>query len=80
MEKESLQRMASIEDEMHLARQKSHSDAEFCALLKLRIPTKEIAQYRFIAPKTVQNKDISSGKSLPSQKRWIPINGLRIFN
>lgn len=29
MEKESLQRMASIEDEMHLARQKSRSDANF---------------------------------------------------
>lgn len=34
----------------------SHSDAEFCALLKLKIPTKEIAQCKFIAPKTVQNK------------------------
>src|SRR5690554_6381592 len=34
----------------------SHSDAEFCALLKLRMPTKEIAQCKFIAPKTVQNK------------------------
>lgn len=34
----------------------SHSDVEFCALLKLRIPTKEIAKYRFLAPKTVQNK------------------------
>lgn len=29
MEKESLQQMAAIEDEMHLARQKSRSDAEF---------------------------------------------------
>lgn len=29
MEKESLQRMAAIEDEMHLARQKSHSDADY---------------------------------------------------
>lgn len=29
MEKESLQRMAQIEDEMHLAREKSRSDAEF---------------------------------------------------
>lgn len=29
MEKESLQRIAAIEDEMHLARQKSHSDAEY---------------------------------------------------
>lgn len=29
MEKESLQQIAAIEDEMHLARQKSRSDAEF---------------------------------------------------
>lgn len=29
MEKESLQRMSQIEDEIHLARQKSHSDADF---------------------------------------------------
>lgn len=34
----------------------SPTDFEFCALLKLKIPTKEIAKYRFIAPKTVQNK------------------------
>ncbi|PKP27411.1 MAG: hypothetical protein CVU06_02100 [Bacteroidetes bacterium HGW-Bacteroidetes-22] len=34
----------------------SPSELEFCALLKLKIPTKEIARYRFIAPKTVQNK------------------------
>ncbi|PNF27763.1 Erlin-1 [Cryptotermes secundus] len=29
MEKESLQRMSQIEDEIHLAKQKSHSDADF---------------------------------------------------
>ncbi|KAJ8931827.1 hypothetical protein NQ314_015223 [Rhamnusium bicolor] len=29
MEKESLQRISEIDDEMHLARQKSHADAEF---------------------------------------------------
>lgn len=29
MEKESLQRISQIEDEMHLARQKSHADAEY---------------------------------------------------
>lgn len=29
MEKESLQRIAQIEDEMHLARQKSYTDAEY---------------------------------------------------
>ncbi|KAJ8680672.1 hypothetical protein QAD02_016459 [Eretmocerus hayati] len=34
MEKESLQRMAAIEDEMHLAREKSHSDANFYQMAK----------------------------------------------
>ncbi len=34
----------------------SPSELEFCALLKLKMPTKEIAKYRYIAPKTVQNK------------------------
>lgn len=34
MEKESLQRMAQIEDEMHIDRQKSRSDAEFYQLKK----------------------------------------------
>jgi len=32
------------------------ADIEFCSLLILKIPTKEIAQYKFIAPKTVRNK------------------------
>lgn len=34
----------------------SQTDFEFCALLKLKMPTKEIAKVKFIAPKTVQNK------------------------
>lgn len=34
----------------------SASEVEFCALLKLKIPTKDIACYKFIAPKTVLNK------------------------
>lgn len=32
------------------------SDVEFCSFLKLKIETKDIAKYKFIAPKTVQNK------------------------
>lgn len=32
------------------------SDVEFCALLKLKIPTKDIAKYTFRAPQTVRNK------------------------
>lgn len=34
----------------------NQTELEFCALLKLKMPTKEIAKYKFIAPKTVQNK------------------------
>lgn len=34
----------------------SNADMEFCALLKLRLPTDVIAKFKFIAPKTVQNK------------------------
>lgn len=34
----------------------SPSEVEFCALLKLKTPTKDIARYKFIAPKTVLNK------------------------
>ncbi len=34
----------------------SKSEIEFCALLKLNLSTKEIAQYKFLEPRTVQNK------------------------
>ena len=40
------------------------SEIEFCALLKLNIPTKDIARYRFIEPKTVQNKKYIIRKKL----------------
>jgi tetratricopeptide (TPR) repeat protein len=36
--------------------QLSKSEIEFCALLKLNLTTKEIAQYKFLEPRTVQNK------------------------
>jgi len=45
------------------------SEIEFCALLKLKIPTKDIARYRYITPKTVQNK-----KYLIRKKLNIPQN------
>lgn len=32
------------------------SEIEFCALLKMKLPTKKIAQLTFIEPRTVQNK------------------------
>lgn len=47
----------------------SQTDFEFCALLKLKMPTKEIARVKFIAPKTVQNK-----KHLIRKKLNIPQN------
>lgn len=34
----------------------TEADIEFCALLKLKIPTKDIARYKFRAPQTVRNK------------------------
>lgn len=40
------------------------SEIEFCALLKLNLSTKEIATYRYIQPKTVQNKKYHIRKRL----------------
>lgn len=40
------------------------SEIEFCSLLKLKIPTKDIARYKFITPKTVQNKKYLIRKKL----------------
>jgi tetratricopeptide (TPR) repeat protein/DNA-binding CsgD family transcriptional regulator len=40
------------------------SEIEFCALLKLNISTKDIARYKFIEPKTVQNKKYHIRKKL----------------
>lgn len=40
------------------------SEIEFCTLLKLKIPTKDIARYKFITPKTVQNKKYLIRKKL----------------
>lgn len=45
----------------------SSSEIEFCALLKLKIHTKEIARYKFIEPATVRNK-----KYLVKRKFSIP--------
>lgn len=46
------------------------SEIEFCALLKLNLSTKEIAQYKFIHPRTVQNKKYRIRKklNLPQKK------------
>lgn len=40
------------------------SEIEFCALLKIKLTTKEIAQYRFIETRTVQNKKYRLRKKL----------------
>lgn len=40
------------------------SEIEFCSLLKLKIPTKDIARYKYITPKTVQNKKYLIRKKL----------------
>lgn len=40
------------------------SEIEFCALLKLKLTTKEIAQYTFIETRTVQNKKYRLRKKL----------------
>jgi len=42
----------------------SISDIEFCALLKLKIPTKDIAKYQFLEPQSVRNKKYRIRKKL----------------
>jgi len=42
----------------------SDYDIEFCALLKIKIPTKDIAKYKFIEPATVRNKKYLIKKKL----------------
>lgn len=70
MEKESLQRMAQIEDEMHLARQKSRSDAEYYQSkrqaeandLLLTPQYLELRKYEALA----QNNKIFYGTNIPN--------------
>lgn len=69
MEKESLQRIAQIEDEMHLARQRSHADAEFYNLQQqaeanklLHTPEfRELKKYESLA----QNSKVYFGNEIP---------------
>lgn len=46
----------------------SSAEIDFCALLKLRLATKEIAKYRFVAPKTVRNRKYHIRKKLDIPK------------
>lgn len=70
MEKESLQRIAQIEDEMHLARERSKSDAEFYQSKKqseannllLTPQYLELKKYEALA----QNNKIFYGNSIPN--------------
>lgn len=41
---------------LHINPKLSTSDIEFCSLLRLKLSTKEIAQYIFRAPQTIRNK------------------------
>ena len=69
MEKESLQRIAQIEDEMHLARQKSHADAEFYSMQQQAEVNKilytaeylELKKYESLA----QNSKVYFGNDIP---------------
>lgn len=69
MEKESLQRMAQIEDEMHTDRQKSYTDAEFYKLHQQAEVNKllytpqylELKKYESLA----QNSKVYFGTEIP---------------
>ncbi|MDD4372950.1 MAG: hypothetical protein PHG67_03415 [Bacteroidales bacterium] len=52
----------------------NQSDIDFCALLKLKIPTNDIAKYKFITIKSVQNKKYVIRKKLDIPK------GVDIYN
>lgn len=53
---------------LNIAPDMTEGDIEFCALLKLQIPSKKIAEYTFIAPKTVLNKRYLIRKKLNLDK------------
>lgn len=69
MEKESLQRIAAIEDEMHLARQKSQSDAEFYQMKMQAEANKLLLNKEFLELKKYEalakNAKIYYGQDIP---------------
>jgi erlin len=69
MEKESLQQMAGIEDEMHLARQKSRSDAEFYQMKMQGEANKLLLSKEFLELKKYEalahNTKIYYGQDIP---------------
>ncbi|XP_015588269.1 erlin-2-B [Cephus cinctus] len=69
MEKESLQRMAAIEDEMSLARQKSHAEGEYYQLKKQAEANKALFSKEYIELKKyeslMQNAKVYYGQDIP---------------
>lgn len=69
MEKESLQRISQIEDEMHLARQKSHANANFYNLQQQAEVNKMLHTPQYIELKKydalTQNTKVYFGTDIP---------------
>ena len=69
MEKESLQKIASIEDEMHLAREKSRSDADFYQTKRQAEANKVLLSKEFLELKKYdslsQNAKVYFGQDIP---------------
>ncbi|XP_058795652.1 erlin-1-like [Phymastichus coffea] len=90
MEKESLQRMAAIEDEMHLAREKSRSDADYYQMAKQAEANKllltkeylELEKYKALS----QNAKVFYGPDIPKmfslggcgEKSMSPVHGIAL--
>lgn len=69
MEKESLQRMAAIEDEMHLAREQSRSDADYYQMKKQAEANKLLLSPEFLELKKYEalakNSKVFYGQDIP---------------
>lgn len=70
MEKESMQQMASIEDEMHLAREKSRSDAEYYQTKRLAEANSILLTTEYLELKKYEsvgkNSKVYFGNNIPS--------------
>lgn len=70
MEKESLQRMAQIEDEMHLARERSRTDAKFYQLKRQAEANNVLLTPQYLELKKYEalsrNNKIFFGNSIPN--------------
>ena len=84
MEKESLQKMETINDEVHLAKERSRADAEFYKIQKLAeanrlLLTKEYLDLKKIEAMSVNNKVRTRLLSSPSIITKISIYFLRFI-